>query len=223
MYWGQEKFRDTNNSTLGFGKWFARIGHDSVRELPYSLRVDGRQTYIVGYAYTPTGTQEPTVGNVWYPLDLDVYDNQEYASVDAYIASEEGQATLQGCGVTALVPLATATQRLADNGINITVRQGLYVRSNGGQYGLLVDKEGKFIGDSDQYNQPFRVDIANSNFQPIADTDPTIAAMVTEYGRSSLNITTPGAGWRQTIDGITYNGGETSSGLTLSPWPPMWE
>lgn len=41
--------------------------------------------------------------------------------MDAYIASENGQATLQGCGVTALVPLATATQRLADNGINITV------------------------------------------------------------------------------------------------------
>lgn len=121
VLWGQEKFRDTNNASYGFGKWFARIVAGSVRQLPYSLRVDGRQTYIVGYAYTPTGTQEPTVGTDWYPVDLDVYDNQEYASVDAFIASEYGQATLQGCGVTALVPLATATQRLADNGINITV------------------------------------------------------------------------------------------------------
>lgn len=122
VLWGQEKFRDTNNASDGFGKWFARIVTGSVRQLPYSLRVDGRTTYIVGYSYTSTGTQEPTVGNDWYPVNLDQFDNQNYASVDAYIASENGKATLQGCGVTALVPLATATQRLAENGINITVK-----------------------------------------------------------------------------------------------------
>lgn len=121
VLWGQEKFRDTNNESDGFGKWFARIAFGPVRQLPYSLREEGRITYIVGYAYTPTGTQEPEVGNDWYPVDLDGYDNQVYASVDDYIASKSGQDTLQGCGVTALVPLATATQRLAENGINITV------------------------------------------------------------------------------------------------------
>ena len=222
VLWGQEKFRDTNNASDGYGKWFARIGYGSVRQLPYSLKVEGRTTYIVGYSYTPTGTQEPTVGNDWYPVNLDNYDNQEYASVDAYIASEYGQATLQGCGVTALVPLATAIQRLAENDINITVRQGLYIRSNGGQYGLLVDKEGKYVGDSSSYGQPFRVNIANSAMEPIADTDPTVASMVAEYGRSALLISTPGAGWSQTIDGILYTGGESAGGLTLTPWPPTW-
>ena len=143
VLWGQEKFRDRNNASTGFGKWFARIGHDSVRELPYSLRVDGRQTYIVGYAYTQTGTQEPTVGTDWYPVDLDVFDNQEYASVDAFIASEDGQATLQGCGVSALVPVATAIQRLADNGINITVHDDqLYYL---GDVFAAVNKQGQML------------------------------------------------------------------------------
>ena len=142
--------------------------------------------------------------------------------MDAFIASEDGQATLQGCGVSALVPLATAIQRLADNGINITVRQGLYVRSDGGQYGLLVDKEGKYVGDSDQNNRPFRVNIANSSLEPIADTDPTVASMVAEYGKSTLNIRTPVIGWSQTIDGIRYTGDEAAEGLVIRPWPPTW-
>lgn len=142
--------------------------------------------------------------------------------MNAYIASENGKATLQGCGVTALVPVETAIQRLADNGINITVRQGLYVRSNGGQYGLLVDKEGKFVGDSNNYGQPFRVDIAKSTLTPIADTDPTIASMVAEYGRSSLNFPTPGGGWSQTVDGIKYTGTESPQGISILPWPPTW-
>lgn len=117
----------------------------SLRQLPYSLRVEGRQTYIVGYAFTPTGVEEPTVGNDWYPLDLDVYDNQEHASVDAYIASEEGQATLQGCGVSGLVPLETAVARLADNDINITVLDGLYRRmSIDGDY-VMVDYRGRLV------------------------------------------------------------------------------
>lgn len=106
---------------MGYGKWFARIGHGSVRELPYTTRVNGDDTEIVGYGYTATGTPEPEVGNDWYPIVIDTYRTAEYESLDAYLASEDGQATLQGCGVTALVPLATATQRLAENGINITV------------------------------------------------------------------------------------------------------
>ena len=107
---------------MGFGKWFARIGHDSVRELPYTTRVNGNETEIVGYAYTSTGTPEPEVGNDWYPVVIDSYTTAEYESLDAYIASEYGQILLASCGVSALVPLDTAIQRLADNGINITVR-----------------------------------------------------------------------------------------------------
>lgn len=121
VYWGQEKFRDTNSSSVGFGKWFARIGHSSVRELPYTTRVNGNETEIVGYSYNATGTPEPVVGNDWYPVVIDSYMTAEYESLDAYIASEYGQILLSSCGVSALVPLATAIQRLAENGINITV------------------------------------------------------------------------------------------------------
>lgn len=206
--------------------WFARIGHDSVRELPYSLRVDGRQTYIVGYAYTPTGTQEPTVGNDWYPLDLDVYDNQEYASVDAYIASEEGQATLQGCGVTALVPLATATQRLAENDINITVRQGLYTRSNaGGNNGLLVDKAGRAVYFTDSgTNLVFSFSVSNPNeLFPVDEHTASIAALVQTYGLGTQLPQPPESGTVYNIDGISYTVYEGTSGLYFTPEPSEWE
>lgn len=92
-----------------------------MRELPYSLRVNGDDTEIVGYGYTATGSPEPEVGNDWYPIVIDGYWTAEYESLDAYLASEYGQDFLAYCGVSALVPVATATQRLADNGINITV------------------------------------------------------------------------------------------------------
>ena len=121
VLWGQEKFRDTNSSSVGFGRWYARIGHDSVRELPYTTRVNGNEIEIVGYSYTATGTPEPEVGNDWYPVVIDSYTTAEYESLDAYLASQYGQIFLASCGVSALVPLATATQRLAENGINITV------------------------------------------------------------------------------------------------------
>ena len=92
-----------------------------MRELPYSLRVNGNDTEIVGYGYTATGSPEPEVGNDWYPIAIDTYRTAEYANLDAYLASEYGQIFLAYSGVSALVPVATATQRLADNGINITV------------------------------------------------------------------------------------------------------
>lgn len=71
--------------------------------------------------------------------------------MDAYIASEDGQATLQGCGVSGLVPLATAIQRLADNDINITVHDDyLYYLSD--IFGA-VNKQGQLLlkNDNMQY------------------------------------------------------------------------
>lgn len=111
--------------------------------MPYSLVTDGTTVHIVGYAYTATGTQEPTVGTDWYPVNLDQYETTDYASVDAYIASEDGQATLQGCGVSALVPLETALARLADNDINITVHDDqLYYL---GDIFAAVNKQGQVL------------------------------------------------------------------------------
>lgn len=89
--------------------------------MPYTTRVNGGDTEIVGYGYTASGSPEPEVGNDWYPIAIDSYRTAEYESLDAYLASEYGKIFLASCGVSALVPLATATQRLAENGINITV------------------------------------------------------------------------------------------------------
>lgn len=177
----------------------------SLRQLPYSLRVEGRQTYIVGYAFTPTGVEEPTVGNDWYPLDLDVFDNVEYASVDAYIASEEGQATLQGCGVSGLVPLETAVARLADNGINITVVQNptLFNRQSL-TAPVLVNQQGKacvFSGSTphalvyneadDSYNV---VDMGDSNYNHIAE----------EYGVVQIGAWPGFNTFTLDVDGVSY-------------------
>lgn len=226
VLWGQEKFRDTNNASDGFGKWFARIVAGSVRQLPYSLRVDGRTTYIVGYSYTSTGTQEPTVGNDWYPVVLDEFDNQDYASVDAYIASKDGQDTLKGCGVSALVPLATAIQRLADNGINITVRQGLYVRSNaGGNYGLVVDKAGRavyFISESANY--VLRFSVTNPNvLQPTEENNATVSELVQSYGLGTQIQPVPDSSTVYKIDGISYTLAEGNDSFYFTPEPPAWE
>lgn len=226
VLWGQEKFRDTNNASDGYGKWFARIVAGSVRQLPYSLKVDGRTTYIVGYAYTSTGTQEPTVGNDWYPVNLDNYDNQEYASVDAYIASKDGQATLKGCGVSALVPLDTAIQRLAENDINITVHQGLYMRSNaGGNKGLLVDKAGRAVYFTDKgSNLVFWFSVSNPN-ELFATDDHTasIAALVQAYGLGTQLSQPPESDTVYNIDGISYTVHEGGSGIYFTPEPSAWE
>lgn len=195
--------------------------------MPYSLRVDGRTTYIVGYAYTQTGTQEPTVGNDWYPVNLDEFDNQDYASVDAYIASENGQDTLQGCGVSALVPLATAIQRLADNGINITVheKKGLYMRNSGGAYGLIVDKNGQavyFTSQGSRYVQRYNTS-GTGDFIPTVESDVTVATLVNSYGLGIELSQAPGQGVTYNIDGITYSVEERQDGMFLNPNPPAWK
>ena len=226
VLWGQEKFRDTNNASDGFGKWFARIVAGSVRQLPYSLRVDGRTTYIDGYSYTPTGTQEPTVGNDWYPVVLDEFDNQEYASVDAYIASENGKATLQGCGVSALVPLETAIQRLAENGINITVhKKGLYRRYNGGSYGVLVDGSGRTVVNKlGGNNYVFRSTSNTDVVTMLLGSDQTVSEVVQEFGIGTELSFEPDPSSHFVVDGITYTIlTQESSEFTISPNPPAWE
>ena len=92
-----------------------------MRQLPYSLRVNGDDTEIVGYGYTASGSTEPAVGNDWYPIAIDTYRTAEYENLHAYLASEYGKIFLASCHISTLVPVATATKRLADNGINITV------------------------------------------------------------------------------------------------------
>lgn len=105
----------------GYGKWYARIGHDSVRELPFTTQVNGTMTEIIGYCYSATGVTRTDVSNDWYPVKITEYITSEFSTLEAWLASEYGQFLYEGCGVSAVVPLATATQRLADNGINITV------------------------------------------------------------------------------------------------------
>lgn len=166
------------------------------------------------------------MGNDWYPIAIDNYTTAEYANLDAYLASEYGQIFLASCGVSALVPLATATQRLANNGINITVhdKQGLYKRDSGGTNGLVVDKNGQavyFISGNVNYFLMF----ATANPATLLPTDENVVvvgALVHDYGIGTQLTTIPAAGNDIVIDGITYEVHEVQDGLTLTPDPPAW-
>lgn len=146
--------------------------------------------------------------------------------MDAYIASEEGQATLQGCGVSALVPLATATQRLADNGINITVhdKQGLYRRDSGGANGLIVDKNGQavyFMGG--ETTLVLRYDTATPrDCTPTNANDAVVVGLINSFGIGTQLPSPPSDGGVYVIDGINYNISETSSGYYFIPDPTAW-
>lgn len=146
--------------------------------------------------------------------------------MDAYIASEEGQATLQGCGVSALVPLETATQRLAENGINITVhdKQGLYRRYNGGDYGVLVDASGRTVVNKLQSrNFVFRCTSNTDALTMLSSDDQTIAEVVQEFGTGTEIILEPDPGSHFVVDGITYTiATQQGSELTITPNPPAW-
>lgn len=146
--------------------------------------------------------------------------------MDAYIASEDGQATLQGCGVSALVPLETATQRLADNGINITVhdKQGLYKRDSGGANGLVVDKNGQAVYfTSGNVNYFLMFATANpATLMPTNENVTVVGALVHDYGIGTQLATIPAAGNDIVIDGITYEVFEVQDGLTFTPDPPAW-
>ena len=146
--------------------------------------------------------------------------------MDAYIASEGGKATLQGCGVSALVPLATAIQRLAENGINITVRQGLFLRSSGGvENGLLVDKAGRAVYfKSGGTNNVFIFFVTNPNeLSPVDEKTGTIAALVQEYGLGTQLPQAPSDGTVYNIDGISYTARASSDGFYFTPAPSAWE
>ena len=147
--------------------------------------------------------------------------------MDAYIASENGQATLQGCGVTALVPVATAIQRLAENGINITVhdKKGLYTRDAGGNNGLVVDKEGRAVyfkaGDD---NIVIRYSVTTPNVLiPTKEDEATVAALVQEYGLGTQLPQSLGNGTVYNIDGISYTSNQNSDGFYFTPAPSAWE
>ena len=116
-------------------------------------------TEVIGYCYSATGVTRTDVGNDWYPVKIAEYITSEFPTLDAWLASEYGQSLFQGCGVTSLVPLATATQLLAENGINITVHDDfllyntaasgavnklgqLLLKQVNGQYLRVVDVEG---------------------------------------------------------------------------------
>lgn len=219
VFWGQEKFRDTNNSSVGFGKWFARIGHGSVRELPYTTRVNGNETEIVGYSYTPNGIEEPTVGNDWYPVVIDSYMTAEYESLDAYLASEYGQIFISSIGVSALVPLATATQRLAENGINITVIEPemLFNRFDpeGAAY-LLVNKRGQLVYLTEGDNQSFF--LYDEDIQGYKAIGPTqVDPVLSDWGSVYLGQWTAGQDKTVTVDGVRYTFTAQGSYYTLTP------
>ena len=139
--------------------------------------------------------------------------------MDAYIASESGQATLQGCGVTALVPLATAIQRLADNGINITViiPVALFNRtdsSSGNTY--LVDKRGS-LAYMDENSQPyaFQLDSQTGNYN-----NPVMSQLpfpVQAWGMSKIGDWTHGQTTVVTVDGVSYTFTPVDGAYTLTP------
>lgn len=168
----------------------------------------------------------PTVGNDWYPVVIDSYTTAEYADLDAYLASEYGLELLPGCGCSAVVPLATATQLLAENGINITVRDqpGLFKRNNGGNNGLLVDKKGQavyFMGGSTQYVCLYATDNP-SEMDPTSSSSAAAADLVNSFGLGTQLANIPGEGVPIVIDGITYQVHEVGNGFSLSPDPPAW-
>lgn len=195
--------------------------------MPYTTRVNGNETEIVGYSYTANGTPEPEVGNDWYPVVIDSYTTAEYENLDAYLASEYGKILLASCKVTALVPLATATQRLADNGINITVhdKKGLYTRDAGGSNGLVVDKEGRavyFKGGDDNFVLRFSVTKPNV-LTPTKEDEAIVAALVQEYGLGTQLPQPLGNGTVFNIDGISYTSNQNSDGFYFTPALSAWE
>lgn len=191
------------------------------------MRVNGNDTEIVAYCYDATGVTMPTtVGTDWYPVVIDSYTTAEYADLDAYLASEYGSELLSGCGCSAVVPLATAVARLADNDINITVhvKQGLYKRDSGGTNGLLVDKNGQAVYfTSGSNNYVLRFATANpGTLIPTDENDTVVGALIHNYGIGTHLANIPGAGDDIVIDGITYAVFEVSDGITLTPDPPAW-
>lgn len=146
--------------------------------------------------------------------------------MDAYIASEEGHATLQGCGVSALVPLATATQRLAENDINITVHEtkGLYRRYNGGEYGVLVDGSGRTVVNKiENLNFVFRSTSNTDAVTMLQSSDQSVAEVVQEFGTGTEVSFTPDPSSHFVVDGITYTiATQEGSELTITPNPPAW-
>lgn len=194
--------------------------------MPFTTRVNGVDTEIVGYGYTASGTPEPEVGNDWYPIVIDSYTTAEYESLDAYLASEYGQIFLSSCGVSALVPLATAIQRLADNDINITVhdRQGAYRRYVAGN-GALVDSDGKCViwkvpGDTDYV---VLATATANQFTLSPKTGSSSTAVIAAFGEGTMISTEPAVGIREVISGTTYTITSTEGEIiTLNPTPANW-
>lgn len=164
------------------------------------MRENGNETEIVGYCYDATGINMPTVGTDWYPVKIDSYLTAEYESLDAYLASEYGSELLPGCGCSAVVPLATATQRLAENGIYITVHDD-FLLYNAVQK-AAVNKQGKLL---------LRRDIT-SYLQVILDEGIQHAGWVSVGGDQESYLEQHGACYAEsftdktvTYDGRTYN------------------
>lgn len=139
--------------------------------------------------------------------------------MDAYIASESGKATLQGCGVSSLVPLETAIQRLAENDINITViiPVALFNRtdsSSGNTY--LVDSRGSLV-DLEENSQPyaFQLDSQTGNYKnPVMNQLPF---PVQAWGLLKIGDWTHGQTTVVTVNGIAYTFTPVDDAYTLTP------
>lgn len=161
----------------------------------------------------------PTVGTDWYPVVIDSYTTAEYADLDAYLASEYGSELLPGCGCSALVPLATAIQRLADNDINITViePQTLFNREFDGADGpLLVNSQGQLVYFTEGDNKTFFLGESDAQryFMAIEDN---IQPIIEAWGSSSLGTWTAGSSKTVTVDGVSYTFTPVDDTCTLTP------
>lgn len=139
--------------------------------------------------------------------------------MDAFIASEDGKATLQGCGVTALVPLATAIQRLADNGINITVKEPqtlLNRKFDQSDTTFLVNEQGQVVYLIDgENNLIFTWDNDRQRYSALPREEHSDA--VQAWGSSSLGTWSYGQDKTVTVNGVRYTFKAQSNYYTLTP------
>ena len=137
----------------------------------------------------------------------------------AYIASENGQATLKGCGGSALVPVATAIQRLAENDINITVivPQTLFNRQfNQSDTTFLVNEQGQVVYFIDGENSLIFIwdnDRQRYSVVPREEHQEAVEA----WGSLSLGTWTYGQDKTVTVNGVRYTFTAQGNYYTLTP------
>ena len=146
------------------------------------------------------------MGNDWYPVVIDSYTTAEYESLDAYLASEYGKILLASCGVSALVPVDTAIQRLADNDINITRHdfQTLFNRLEPGVGNwYLVNEQGKLVNFTEGEEPTFFLWYPDAQRYAMVPYGQ-VSSLASQWKMASLGTWTAGQNKTVTVDGVKY-------------------